>query len=75
MSGGQIAALALGVILLIPGGCFTLLGIGMLGGAQSYDPGHTMLITGVVILSIVAVLGWIAFRKRKPPQAPGQPET
>ena len=28
MSGGQIAALVFGVLLLIPGGCFTVFGIG-----------------------------------------------
>jgi len=70
MSGGQIAALVFGVILLIPGGCFTVFGIGMLGDPQSYNLGPPLLIIGLVILAFVAFLGWVAFHKRKPPQPP-----
>lgn len=73
MSGGQIAALVFGVILLIPGGCFTVFGIGMLGDPQSYNLGPPLLITGLVILAFVAFLGWVAFHKRNPPPTGGQP--
>jgi hypothetical protein len=70
MSGGQIAALIFGVILLIPGGCFTVLGIGFLGDNTAYGMGPPLLIIGLLILAFVGFLGWIAFRKRTPPQPP-----
>ena len=74
MSGGQIAALVFAVILLIPGGCFMVFGIGMLGDTSGYaSAGPPLLIIGLVILGIVGLLGWVAFRKRTPPGAPGQP--
>ena len=70
MSGGQIAALIFGVILLIPGGCFTVFGIGFLGDPTAYGMGPPLLIIGLLILAFVGFLGWIAFRKRPPPQPP-----
>jgi hypothetical protein len=70
MSGGQIAALVFGVILLIPGGCFTVFGIGFLGDATADGMGPPLLIIGLLILGFAAFLGWVAFHKRKPPQAP-----
>ena len=75
MSGGQIAALVFGVILLIPGGCFTVLGIGFLGDSTAYGMGPPLLIVGLVILAFVGFLGWVAFHKRKPPGAPDQPKS
>ena len=74
MSGGQIAALVFAVILLIPGGCFTVFGIGMLGDPGAYGLGPPLLIIGLVILALVAFLAWVAFHKRKPPAAPDQPK-
>jgi len=74
MSGGQITALVFAVILLIPGGCFTVFGIGMLGDSQSYNLGPPLLIIGLLILAFVAFLGWVAFHKGKPPQPPDQPK-
>ena len=56
MSGGQIAALVFAVILLIPGGCFTVFGIGMLGDPGAYGLGPPLLIIGLVILVFVAFL-------------------
>jgi len=70
MSGGQIVALAFGVILLIPGGCFTVFGLGMMGDPGAYGAGPPMLIVGLVILAFVAFLGWVAFHKRRPPAPP-----
>jgi membrane protein implicated in regulation of membrane protease activity len=70
MSGGQIAALVFGVLLLIPGGCFTVFGIGLLNDRGSYQLGPPLLTIGVVILAVVGLLGWVAFRKRKPPAPP-----
>lgn len=67
MSGGQIAALVFAVILLIPGGCFFLYGVSLWGDPGGYGLGPPMLIIGLVIFSIVGLLGWVAFRKRKPP--------
>ena len=32
--------------------------------------GFLLLTIGVVILAVVGLLGWVAFRKRKPPAAP-----
>jgi hypothetical protein len=75
MSGGQIAALIFGVILLIPGGCFTVFGIGMMGDPQSYNLGPPLLIIGLIILSFVGFLGWVAFHKPKPPRAPDHPKS
>ncbi len=74
MSGGQIAALIFGVILLIPGGCSTVLGIGFLGDPTAYGMGPPLLIIGLLILALVAFLGWVAFHKRKPPAIPDQPK-
>ncbi len=74
MSGGQIAALVFAVILLIPGGCFLVFGIGMWGDPGAYGLGPPMLIAGLVILSVVGLLAWVAFRKRRPTQLPSRPE-
>ncbi|HEV3176492.1 MAG TPA: hypothetical protein VGZ72_10910 [Stellaceae bacterium] len=74
MSGGQIAALVFAVILLIPGGCFLVFGIGMLTDNTGYsNVGPPLLLTGLAILSVVGLLGWVAFRKRNPPQPPSPP--
>jgi membrane protein implicated in regulation of membrane protease activity len=70
MSGGQIAALVFAVILLIPGGCFLVFGIGTLGDPGAYGLGPPFTIIGLVILGVAGFLGWVAFRKRKPPQTP-----
>ncbi len=75
MSGGQIAALVFGVILLIPGGCFTVFGIGFWGDPTAYGMGPPMLIIGLVILAFAGFLGWVAFHKRKPPGAQDQPKS
>jgi hypothetical protein len=71
MSGGQIAALLFAVILLIPGGCFLVMGVGMLSDKTDYG-GLTQLALGVGVglLVLVFFLGRFAFRKRKPPQTP-----
>jgi membrane protein implicated in regulation of membrane protease activity len=74
MSGGQIAALVFAVILLIPGGCFMVFGIGMLTDNTGYrDVGPPLLLVGLAIFSVAGLLGWVAFRKRNPPQPPSPP--
>jgi membrane protein implicated in regulation of membrane protease activity len=70
MSGGQIAALVCAVILLLPGGCFLVFGIGMLTDKTGYaSVGPPLLLIGLAILSVAGLLCWLAFRKRKPPQS------
>jgi len=76
MKGGQIAALIIGILLLLPGGCFMLFGIGL--ASDSTDNlsglGWTMVGIAVAILAFAGLLFWIAFRKRPPaPAATGGP--
>ena len=54
-----MAALIFAMALLLPGGCFLMLGI---AGA---DLGTLMI--GLLILALVALLFWVALRTRKPP--------
>jgi hypothetical protein len=73
VSGGQIVALIFAILLLLPGGCFLLLGTTILGeSGTSSDTGFAALlfIVAGVILSFVAFLFWIAFRGRPPPSPP-----
>jgi len=82
MSGGQVAALVLAILLLLPGGCFVFFGIVFLHGlgdpgqAKYFDP--SFLLIGLGILAVAALLFWVAFQRRRglpaanggPPQAP-----
>ena len=80
MSGGQIAALLLAILLLLPGGCLVFFGIAFLNGlglsehAQSdkFDP--SLLLIGLGILAVAALLFWVAFR-RQPGDTSGSPQT
>ena len=67
MSGGQIAALLLAILLLLPGGCFLYVGIGLTGDSHMRVAAEQMLIVGIVILAVMGLLFWVAFRKRRPP--------
>ena len=71
MTGGQIAALIFALLLLLPGGCFLFFGIGMIGESHMGDVGGIMLVVGIVILSVMGLLFWLAFRKRPPPPDTG----
>jgi len=72
MTGGQIAALLLAILLLLPGGCFLYVGIGLMGDSHMRVAAEQMLIVGIVILALIGFLFWIAFRKRRPaPPSPG----
>ena len=71
MTGGQIAALIFALLLLLPGGCFVILGFGMM--SESTDFGMMLLAVGIVILSVMGVLFWLAFRKPSPPDAGAGP--
>jgi hypothetical protein len=68
MTGGQIAALIVAILLLLPGGCFLILGIGLLSENDTDGP---MLLVGMLILSGTGLLFWAAFRKRPPPASTG----
>ena len=67
MSTGQIAALIFALLLLLPGGCFLYVGIGLMGESHMRVASEQMLIVGIVILALIGFLFWIAFRKRRPP--------
>jgi hypothetical protein len=62
---GRVLAFVLAVILLVPGGCFLLFGIG-LHDAQSIG-------LGMLALAGASLLVWVTFRKRRPPQLPIPP--
>ena len=64
MTGGQIAALIFALLLLLPGGCFVILGFGMM--SESTDFGTMLLVVGIGILAVIGLLFWVAFRNRPP---------
>jgi hypothetical protein len=66
MTGAQIAALGCAIALLLPGGCFLILGISMAAA-----DGMTI---GIVILIVSAVLFWVAFSRRSQTPAPPPPD-
>ena len=74
MSGGQVAALTVAILLLLPGGCFLIMGVGMLTEAQpdriDRDVGPMALTVALVVLALTGFLFWIAFRRRRPPAPP-----
>ena len=69
MTGGQIAALIFALLLLLPGGCFVFLGFAMM--SESTDFAGQMLAIGVVILAVMGLLFWLAFRRPRPPPGTG----
>jgi hypothetical protein len=72
MTGGQIAALIFALLLLLPGGCFLILGISLLSDPQVSDAAPLALIVAIAILGVMGLLFWLAFRKRPPaPPSPG----
>jgi membrane protein implicated in regulation of membrane protease activity len=71
MTGGQIAALIFAILLLLPGGCFLILGISLLSDPQISDAAPLALLVGLAILAVMGLLFWLAFRKRPPPPGPG----
>jgi divalent metal cation (Fe/Co/Zn/Cd) transporter len=71
MTGGQVAALIFAILLLFPGGCFLLVGIGTATDPHYRDIGGLSIIVGLVILGVMGLLFRFAFRKRRPPPAGG----
>jgi hypothetical protein len=69
MTGGQVAALIFALVLLLPGGCFFILGIGLL--SENDTDGPMALLVGILILSVMGLLFWVAFRKRPPSAGAG----
>jgi membrane protein implicated in regulation of membrane protease activity len=67
MTGGQIASLIFGLILLLPGGCFLFFGGGMLfDGGEYSSVGPPLLLIAFLILGVATLCLWIAFRRRNP---------
>jgi hypothetical protein len=67
VTGGQIAALVVAIILLLPGGCFLLLGVVFLGEHDriARDAAPLALIVAAPLLAIAGLLFWLAFRRRR----------
>jgi len=75
VSGGQIAALIFAILLLLPGGCFLIFGIGFATDNSGYsDVALLLLPIAAAILALAGLLFWVAFRRRSaggaPPNAP-----
>ena len=71
MTGGQIAALIFALLLLLPGGCFLFFGFGLMGESHMGDVAAMMLLFGILILGLMVLLFWVAFRKRPPAAGTG----
>ena len=69
MTGGQIAALILAIVLLFPGGCFVVLGFVMT--SESTEFGAMLVVIGLAILAVMGLFFWLAFRRR--PSSPPSP--
>jgi membrane protein implicated in regulation of membrane protease activity len=67
VSGGQIAALIFAILLLLPGGCFLVVGIAVSTDRQFSDMALIALPIAAAILGLAGLLFWVAFR-RKPGQ-------
>ena len=69
MSGGQIAALIFALLLLLPGGCFLVVGIGFATdeNRQFSDAAPLLLGVAAAILALAGLLFWLAFRHRPGP--------
>jgi hypothetical protein len=66
MTGGQVVALIFAVLLLLPGGCFLLFGIGLSDQyADDREAAVELLLIAAAILSLAGLLFWVAFRRRR----------
>jgi hypothetical protein len=75
LSGGQIAALIFAIVLLLPGGCFLIAGIGFATDTTGYASVALLLLPiAAAILALAGLLFWVALRRRRP--GPGEtPDT
>jgi Ca2+/H+ antiporter len=66
LSGGQIAALIFALLLLLPGGCFLIMGIGFATdeSRQFSDAAPLLLLIAAGIVALAGLLFWLAFRRR-----------
>jgi len=71
VTGGQIAALILGLLMLLPGGCFVITGIIMFTDPMLSLASWPYLFIGIVILAVTLLLFCVAFRRRPPPPGSG----
>ena len=73
MSGGQIAALIVAIVLLLPGGCFLIMGLALIGEHDriARDIAPLALIVAAILLTITGLLFWLALRRRR--TGPGEP--
>ena len=67
MTGGQVFAFICALLLLLPGGCFLL--VGSVAGSS----GGPFVLIGALILALAGLLFWAAFRRRPPDGPGGQP--
>jgi heme/copper-type cytochrome/quinol oxidase subunit 2 len=72
VSGGQIAALLCAIVLLLPGGCFLVFGIGFAtdSNRQFSDAAYLLLPIAAAILGLAGLLFWVALRHRSAPSVP-----
>jgi hypothetical protein len=68
MTGSQIAALIFAILLLLPGGCFLLFGLGFSTDSSGF--GIVLLLVAALILVPAGFLFRFAIRRRPPPGAP-----
>jgi cytochrome b561 len=66
MTGGQVAALIFAMLLLLPGGCFLIFGIGFATDRQYSDVAFVMLPVAAGILGLAFLLFRIALKRRPP---------
>jgi hypothetical protein len=69
MKTGQIICLIVGLLLLLPGGCFLLFGVGLVSDSSDNMSGAGWMLLGIaaVILGLAGLMLWIAFRRTAPP--------
>ena len=70
MSIGQIIALIFAILLLLPGGCFTLLGLGLASDSHFSNDAIMVFMVAAGIFGIAGLLFWVAFRRQRPPAPP-----
>ena len=73
MSGGQITALIFALLLLLPGGCFLVLGISLTTDRQYADMAFVALPIAAAILALAGFLFRVAFRRRPPADTDAPP--
>ena len=67
MTGGQVVALIFAILLLLPGGCFLIVGVGVATDSQYWQMAFIALPIAAAILALAGFLFWVAFRRKRPP--------